>query len=209
MHASIQSRFTGRSGRGLVLAVLFMGAGWVMGGDFPIARAWQNLEFKTYAPNSIREIADCKVEKIFLDHRKIGFFRVKLLPVLVVQGVRLEFGEPAPTNEWAQSFQSDWLPKAGQGSVEWRDVSIGSRSQGSPRLHAGVAQLTTAGASAIGEFREVVLEANGVTARIKQAQLRNENGRPLVVWKSEGGEQRLDLFSGELVNNPASNGAKQ
>jgi hypothetical protein len=209
MHASIQSRCAGRRGRGLVLAVLLIGAARVMGGDFPMAFAWQDLEFKTYAPNSIREIADCKVGKVFLDHRKIGFFRVKLLPVLVVQGVRLEFGEPAPTNEWAQSFQSDWLPKAGQGSVEWRDVSIGSRSQGSPRLHAGVAQLTAGGATAIGEFRDVVLEANGVTARMKQAQLRNENGRPLVVWQVGDSERRMDLFSGELVNNPESKGAKE
>ena len=72
----------------MVLTVLLAVAGRALGEDIPIGFGWQNLEFRTYAPNSIREIADCKVETIFLDHRKLGFFRVKLLPVLVVQGVR-------------------------------------------------------------------------------------------------------------------------
>jgi hypothetical protein len=101
MRPNIQSRSTGQRGLGLVLAALLMGAGWVKGEDFPIAFAWQNLEFTTYAPNSIREIASFKVGKVFLDHRKLGFFRVKLLPVLIVQSVRLEYADVNPTNEWA------------------------------------------------------------------------------------------------------------
>ena len=105
-------------------AILLAGVSRAHGRDFPTGFGWQNLEFRTYAPNSIREIADCKVEKIFLDHRKLGFFRVKLLPVLVVQGVRLEFADANPTNEWAESFQSDWLPEVKRSAVEWRDVSM-------------------------------------------------------------------------------------
>jgi hypothetical protein len=184
---------------GLVLAALLVGAGRALGVDFPIDDGWQNLEFRTYAPNSIQEIADCKVDKIFLDHRKLGFFRVKLLPVLVVQGVSLEFGDADSTNDWAQTFQSDWLPKVKRSAVEWRNVSITSQKEGAPRLHADQAQVSADGAPTVCVFKEVTLEAGGANWRMPQAELRNEGGHPHVVWKTRGGEQRMDLFSGEIV----------
>ena len=191
------------------LAVLLVGASRVPGGDIPIGFGWQNLEITTYAPNSIREIADCKVEKMFLDHRKLGFFRVKLLPVLVVQGVRLEFGDANPTNEWAKSFQSDWLPKVKRSAVEWRDVSIGSQKEGTPRLHADQAQVAADGAPMVCTFKDVRLEANGATWRMPQAELRDEGGRPRVVWHTDGGgTQHMDLFSGEIFNNSTFSGEK-
>lgn len=195
------------------LAVLLVGFNSAQGADFPTGVAWRNLEFTTYAPRSIQEIADCKVEKIFLDHRKLGFFRVKLLPVLVVQRVRLEFADANPTNEWAQSFQSDWLPKVKRSAIEWRDISIGSQKEGTPRLHADGAQMAAEGAPTICEFKDVTLEANGATWWMPQAELRNEGGRPRVVWKADGGEQHMDLFSGEIFNNSKKpteiNGEKQ
>lgn len=203
------SNSTGLFRAGLVCAGLLFAPGRTSGGDFPNGFTWQNLEVTVYAPNSNRKVADCMVEKIFLDHRKIGFFRVRLLPVLVVQGVRLEFGDPYPTNEWAQSFQPDWLPKAEHGSVEWRDVSIGSQAQGSPRLQAGVAHLTASGSPTICKFQDVTLEANGTTRHMAQAELRNEGGRPQVVWSADGGVWRCDLFSGETTKNPKSNGAEK
>jgi hypothetical protein len=209
MRPNIQSWSAGRCGAGLVLAVLLMGAGRVAGGDVPAGFGWQNLEFTTYAPNSIRAITDIKVERVFLDHRKMGFFRVKLLPVLVVQGVRLEYADARPTNEWAEVFHADWLPDVKRSAVEWRDVVIGFQKQGAPRLHAGAAQLAAAGSPEICTFRDVTLEARGATRQLPRAELRNENGRARVVWKSDGGEQRLDLFSGEMINNPESNGAKK
>jgi hypothetical protein len=209
MHPNIQGRSAGRRGLGLVLAVLLMGAGWVRGGDFPLGFAWQDFEFTTYAPNSIRQIASFKVGKVFLDHRKVGFFRVKLLPVLVVQSVRLEYADASPTNEWAESFHPDWLPDEKRSAVEWRDVVIGFHKPGAPRLHAGEAQLAAAGSPVICTFREVTLDANGTTWQLPRAELRDENGRARVVWKSDGGEQRLDLFSGEMINNPESIGVKE
>jgi hypothetical protein len=204
-----QCMSTCKLGVGLVLAVLLAGANWVPGGDFPVGFGWQNLEFRTYAPNSIREIADCKVEKIFLDHRKLGFFRVKLLPVLVVQGVRLEFADANPTNEWAESFQSDWLPKVKRSAVEWRNVTIGSQKEDAPRVRAGWAQVGADRAPTICEFKDVTLEANGATWRMPQAELRDEGGRARVVWHTDGGGTRhMDLFSGEIFNNSKFNGEK-
>ncbi len=188
--------------------VLLALAGRVSGEVLSLGFGWQNLEFRTYASDSMREIADCKVEKIFLDHRELGFFRVKLLPVLVVQGVCLEFAGTNPTNEWAETFQSDWLPKVKHSAVEWRDVDIGSQKAGAPRLHAGRAQ-PAAGTPTVCVFKDVTVEANGVKWQMPRAELRNEDGRPRVVWKAGGGERCLDLFSGEIFNNSKSDGGEK
>jgi hypothetical protein len=209
MRRRIQAGSIGRLGAGLALAVLLAPAGRATSSDLLLDFGWQNLEFRTYAPNSIREIADCKIERIFLDHRKLGFFRVKLLPVLVVQGLRLEFADANPTNEWAESFQSDWLPKVKRSAVEWRDVSIGSQKEGAPRLHADRAQLAADGAPTVCVFQDVALESHGAKWRLPQAELRNEAGRPRVVWKASDGEWHLDLFSGENFNNSKLNREEQ
>lgn len=187
---------------GLVPTVLLALAGRVSGENASLGFGGaQNLEFRTYAPNSIREIADCKVGRIFLDHRKLGFFRVKLLPVLVIQSVRLEFAGANPTNEWAETFHSDWLPKVPHRCVEWRDVDISSQKAGAPRLHAGGAQPAAAGTLTVCAFKDVTVEANGAKWQMAQAELRSEGGRPRVVWKANGGERCLDLFSGEMTGN--------
>src|SRR5580658_1408726 len=67
-------------------------------------------EFAIYAHDSIQQIADCKVDRVFTDHRRFGFFHVQLLPLLVVQGVRLELADQTADGGWADSFKSDWLP---------------------------------------------------------------------------------------------------
>jgi len=195
---------------GLVLAALLVAANRAPGGSFPTGLGLQNFEFRTFAPNSIREIADCKVEKIYLDHRKLGFFRVKLLPVLVVQGVRLEFADANPTNDWTESFQSDWLPDVKRDAVEWRDVSLAFKKgkEDASRLHANRAQPGAGGSPTICSFNDVTLEANGMKWQMAQAELRNEKGRPVLVWMADGGERHLDLISGEIFNNSKFNRGK-
>jgi len=192
----------------LIPVVLLALAGRVSGEDLSLGFGWQNLEFRTYASDSMREIADCKVEKIFLDHRELGFFRVKLLPVLVVRGVRLEFADVNSTNEWTETFQSNWLPRVKRSAVEWRDVDIGSQKAGAPRLHADRAQ-PAAGTPTVCVFKDVTVKANGVEWRMPRAELRNEDGRPRVVWKAGGAERRLDLFSGEMTDNSKPNGVEK
>ena len=53
-------------------------------------------------------------------------------------------------------------------------------------------------------FKNVTVEANGVKWQMSRAELRNEGGHPRVVWKAGGGEQCMDLFSGEIFNNSKS-----
>ena len=79
-------------------------------------------------------------------------------------------------------------------------VAFGARA-GAPSLHAASAEPSSAGLPTVCVFKDVTLEANGQKWRVSQAELRNEDGRPRVVWKAGGGERRMDLFSGEIYGN--------
>jgi hypothetical protein len=173
----------------------------VFGQDLPGGFDWPNAEFTTYARGSVREIADCKVERVFTGHRKVGFFRVRLLPVLVVQGVRLEFTDAAFSADWARGFRPDWLPLVKRGDVEWRDVTVTFKKGNAPRLHANQAFPRTGGGATICEFKDVTLEAGGKTWQLPRAELRDEDGLPFAVWRSGGAERRMDLISGKITDN--------
>ena len=160
----------------------------------------ENSEFTIYAPGSVQEIAVCRTERIFTDHRKLGFFHVQLLPVLVVQGARLELAGDNPDGNWVESFQTDWLPEIPHSAVEWRDVRITSQKENAPRLHAARAQPAGRGSALICRLQNVTLEAGTAKWQTPQAEFRNEVGRPRAVWTDATGVHHWDLFSGKMVD---------
>lgn len=50
-----------------------------------------NLVVPFYAAGQSEAVAVLRVEHVFRDHERRGFFRIGLLPLLVGEGVRLEF----------------------------------------------------------------------------------------------------------------------
>lgn len=182
----------------LLLACFWLLASTARAEDFPGLLNWRNVEFTSYARGTAREIFTCKIQKVFADHRRLGFFRVRLLPVLVIQGVQLELAAGKADGEWAQAFRSTWLPDLKGGSTEWRDVSLTLKKADPPRLQAARAFPSSGGGTVVCEFKDVTLQAGGQKWRTPQARLLDENGRPCVVWKTNGGEHHLDLFSEEI-----------
>lgn len=157
-------------------------------------------EFAVYAHDSIQQIADCKVDRVFADHRRFGFFHVQLLPLLVVQGVRLELADQTADGGWADSFKSDWLPGVKHDGLEWRDISVSVKGDGSPSIHADRALPVAKEPGKVCRFENVTLTARGKTWQAARAELHNENGHPRVVWHSGAEEFHWDLFTGEMAD---------
>jgi hypothetical protein len=158
------------------------------------------VEFGIYAHNSVQEIADCKVDRIFTDHRRMGFFHVQLFPLLVVQGVRMELADQNADGGWVDGFKSDWLPDIKHDGMEWRDVFVSVKTDGAPSIHADRAIPAAKGASAICKLENITLKARGDTWRVSRAELRDEAGRPRVVWRTGTDEFHWDLFTGEMAD---------
>src|SRR5690242_17089115 len=66
----------------------------------------RNVTFAIYPENSLESVALLKVKRVFTDHRHVGFFSVKVLPVVVAQGVRLEMASATPNTNWLASFHT-------------------------------------------------------------------------------------------------------
>jgi hypothetical protein len=157
-------------------------------------------DFGIYAHGSAQEIADCRVEKIFMDHRRMGFFHVQLLPLLVVQGVRLELDGVNADGEWVEGFRTDWFPDIKHNAMEWRDVSVSVKTDNAPSIHADRAIPVPGVPDVVCKLENITIKTRGATQRVARAELRNEAGRPRVVWHADGVEYHWDLFKGELAN---------
>jgi len=47
-----------------------------------------------------------RVGHVFVDHRRLGFFRVRLLPVLVADGISLECLQTNASMDWVKTFHT-------------------------------------------------------------------------------------------------------
>jgi hypothetical protein len=77
--------------------------------------ATSNLEIRLYPQNSLVPDAVWKIDRIAPDHKRIGFFHVQLLPMLVVQGIGLEFTRTNPPANWLEGFRCEWVPADSSG----------------------------------------------------------------------------------------------
>ena len=164
----------------------------------------RNVTVGIYTGDSSSMVALLKVGRIFTENRRLGFFRVKLLPVLVVQGVRLEFTESMPNTNWPAGFRVNPAPLARPGtSLEWRDVSVRFPQDVQPRLQAGQLHppTRTDGESCL--LENVTLRTDAGALHVSRARLLLNGLTGRVVWESPGGVQQWDLFTRSLISEPS------
>jgi hypothetical protein len=61
-----------------------------------VSFAATDMEVTDYADNSLEPDAVWKIKSVSPEHRRMGFFSVKLLPVMVVRDIQLNFTSPRP-----------------------------------------------------------------------------------------------------------------
>ncbi len=160
----------------------------------------ESSEFRIYEPGSTREICSCQADKVFTDHRRFGFFHLQALPLLVAQGVHLNLADDVSGGDWAQSFQTEWIPLVKHQAMEWRNVTITVQKKKDLRLHVERLRPAASGGAVVCLLENVTVEAGGTTMRVARAELCNEDGRPRVVWRADGEAQHWDLLTGEIVS---------
>jgi hypothetical protein len=159
-----------------------------------------------YSGDSSTQVAVLKVGKVFIENRRLGFFRVKLLPMVVVQGVSLEFTESAPNTNWPTGFRANPVPLAPPGtSVEWRDVSVRFAQDAHPRLRAALLRPPTKSDAESCLLEDVTLQTDAGALNVSQATLLLKGLTGQVVWESQGAVQRWDLFTRSLISDKSTN----
>ena len=162
----------------------------------------RNVTLGVYSDDFSTLVATLKVGRVFNENRRLGFFRVKLLPVLVAQGVRLEFTESAANTNWPAGFRANPVPLAQRGtSLQWRDVSVRFPQEPQPRLHAGQLRPPTRTDPESCLLEDVTLQTDSGALNVPRARLLLKGPTGRVVWESQGAIQQWDLFTRSLISD--------
>ncbi len=182
---------------------------WVLAlsGDGAEARLGEGRQLAVgiYAGDGSTLAGTLRVERVFTEQRRIGFFRVKLMPVLVAQGVRLELARTEPGTNWTAGFRVKLSPLARSSRVEWRGVSISFRGESEPRLRARRLQLPDKPETDHCMLEELTLETDAGLVQVPRATLLLGSPTGTVVWDSNGFLHRWNLFTKTLITLDSNN----
>jgi hypothetical protein len=160
-----------------------------------------NMESVIYGSDFFKPVATVKIERIFIDHRRLGFFRIKLLPVLVAEGVRVEFAEARPQTNWLDGFRFDPAPSVSRSAVEWRNFSVSFAQEKSPRLQAHRVHPTVNASSIVCRLEGVTVQAGGSQFDVSKAEFRAEGQSGEVIWTRSNQVIQWNLFTGQCRTN--------
>jgi hypothetical protein len=178
--------------------------GWAA--DFSGSFSSSNMEISVYSKNSLEPDAVWRINRVSPQHRRMGFFSVKLLPVLVVEGIRLDFAKSGPQTNWLEGFRCEWAPAANQELIEWRDFSIFFPQETVPRLHAKRVHPEANAGSLICRLEGVTLQTGARPIQLSRAEVRAEGRSAAVVWRDAAATVQWDLFSGQFTTNAITQG---
>jgi len=160
-----------------------------------------NLESVIYGDDFFKPVAAVKIGRIFTDHRRLGFFHIQLLPVLVAERVRLEFAQASPQTNWLEGFRFDPAPSVRRSAVEWRDFSVSIAQEELPRLQAERVHPAVTASSIVCQLEGVTVQAGPERLKVPKAELRAEGQSGQVVWTRSHQIIRWDLFTGLCKTN--------
>jgi len=173
--------------------------GWAA--DFSGSFATSNMVISVYSQNSLQPEAVWKINRISSEHRRMGFFSVKLLPVMVVEGIQLEFTNPNPQTNWLEGFRCEWAPAASRDIFEWRNFSILFPQEKVPRVQARRVHPAANAGSLICQLEGVTLQTGSQPVHLSRAEVRVEGQSAAIVWRDSAATIRWDLFSGQFTTN--------
>lgn len=180
----------------IVFLVLLRPAG--QGGEMRTSEA-RNLAVGIYAGSAPALVGTLRVERVFTEQQRFGFFRVKLMPLLVAQGVRLELDEAQAGTNWTAGFRVKLAPVARSSRIEWRGVSLSFAGESEPRLQARRLQLPDQPATDHCLLEDVTLETDAGLVQASRATLLLGASAGTVVWESSGFLHQWNLFSKTLT----------
>lgn len=77
----------------------------------------------------------------FIDHEKHGFFRLGLMPILVVEGIKIQILSANCLTNLASGFDSTGFSNANLRRLELRKIEVALLNEKTPRLKADVARI--------------------------------------------------------------------
>lgn len=146
-------------------------------------------------------VAVVRLGSVRREHRKLGFFRVKLCPVMAAEDVRLEIRQEQLSEKlWAQLCKH--LRAIGGGlPVELRNVTLEFPNEPAPRLRAKCLRLDFAETQPVLAWQGVAIRAAASQLSIAQARLPVDGHSGRLEWQSGPQSLGYDIFTDRFTTN--------
>jgi hypothetical protein len=167
----------------------------------------RNVEVPVYS-DDLAPVAVVHADRVFSEDKKMGFFRVRLWPMLVADGIRVEFTSQTPHTNWPATFRVNLAPLIRESKMEWRNVSVWLPKESSPRIQAKVLTPPASPDAAFCELQAVTVRTGAKVLSVARAKL-VLNGPPgRIIWQTPRSTVQCDFFSGKIFstqNKPNDN----
>lgn len=162
----------------------------------------RNVKVAVYAKGSLTPAATIEANRVFTDHRRMGFFKVRLIPLVVAEGVRLGIAPAAANTDWPASIRLKLAPFARAGSqMECHDLKVCLLPETEPRLQSRQLLLPANAQGAYCVLEGVTLRTGGDLLRLPRARLLLERHPGRVVWEEQGATVQWDLLTANVIHH--------
>jgi len=147
-----------------------------------------------YVAGEPKAVAVLRVEKVFTDYQRKGFFRIGLLPLCVAEGVRLEVRQPERAAAALASVRGQLRPARGNVPIELRRLVLSVAGESAVELKAGRARLGETGCWLLDGGVTCTQGATVAEAARATLQVTGESAGQLVL-ETAAGQRTLRLCS--------------
>jgi hypothetical protein len=154
-----------------------------------------------YAEGESNAVAVLRAERVVRDQRRLGFFRVTLLPVLVVERARLDLEAAGLRENALARVQAGLEPLAGKLPVEFRGFQVFLPGEKTARLSARLVRPAAGSGSPAWTLEQVTLQSDQGPVVLPQARLLLDGEPGRLVWPAPGGNAEWHLFRGTFATN--------
>jgi hypothetical protein len=144
-------------------------------------------------------VAVLRAEKIYPTHKRWGYFRIGLLPLLECDGVTIEVSDAEKAAQALAGVRDNLKVQAGGTIIEMQDVAIRFPPETAPRLKAGAIRFEAQGQWSL---TDVALQSGTNVLHLPRAQLLVSGPQAgKVIWESAGIPASANLFAVRSIAN--------
>lgn len=160
-----------------------------------------------YATGYDGAVAAMRLDRVAQEQRRLGFFRIRALPVLVIYQARLEVRQTAAASQAISNF-CEHLKQLGQrDAVEVRGFQLTLPAEKAPRLEARHVSLQTENKVTGLRLEDVILRGAGPERKLHRAWFGSSPQGPLLRWGNTDAAASCDPFAAPSQDsqNPSPN----
>ena len=152
----------------------------------------KKLAVPFYAPGEPEAEAVLRIDRVFREYERRGFFRIGLLPVIVGEGVTLEFRDRAAAARSMDRVRQGLESSLGGGRIELRQLVVTCRGAEPRSLKAGRVRVEKPGRWRMSDG--VAVETGRASLRASNALMQASGPQAGRLVLSDPGRVEADLF---------------